>query len=131
MSELPYKKDWIHDGQILRYGFHETSRATADIWFEDMAQVFRAWDDQKPLHLLIDVRMQGMFVSAQALIRARQVSGIRPDLPGRTAVLIASPIGAQVISSLIRTGLTGTLRQRLVFSDESRAIQWLLDKARR
>ncbi|MFN8452567.1 MAG: hypothetical protein U0521_29165 [Anaerolineae bacterium] len=123
----PYAKEWIHDGQILRYGFHETSPATADIWFEDMATVFRTWQPDKPLLVLMDVRLQGTFVSAQALIRARQVSAVRPDLPGRTAVLIASPIASQVISSLIRTGLAGKVRQRQIFADESRAISWLLE----
>lgn len=125
--DAPYVKEWIHDGQILRYGFHETSPATADLWFDDVGEVFRAWQPDKRLLLLIDVRMQGTFVSAQALIRARQVSAVRPDLPGRTAVLIASPIASQVISSLIRTGLTGKVRQRQIFADESRAISWLLD----
>lgn len=122
-----YGRDWISDGQILRYSFQETSRETADSWYDDIAEVFRTWQDDRPLLLLIDVQMQGAFVSAPALIRARQASNVRPDVPGRTAVLIASPVAAQVISSLIRTGLARGARERQVFAEENRATAWLLE----
>ncbi len=127
----PYAKDWISDGQILRYGFQETSRATADAWYADIAEVFRSLPEDQPLRLLIDVRMQGAIISAQALIRARQAAEMRPDVWGRTAMLIASPLAAQVISTVIRTGLANDGRQRLVFTDESQAIAWLLETPRR
>ncbi len=91
-----------------------------------MGAVFRSWDTDHPLLILLDVRLQGGFVSAYALVRARQVSYVSPDLVGRTAVLIASPIAAQVIGAVVRSGLEGT-RHRRVFGEEARAIQWLLE----
>ena len=126
-----YLKEWVSDGRILRYCFHETSRATADAWYEDIAEVFRTWRNDRLFLLLLDVRMQGAIISAQALIRAQQAAMLRPDVSGRNAMLVASPIAAQVISSVIRTGLTPGRRQRLVFSDENQAIAWLLQAASR
>jgi hypothetical protein len=70
--------------------------------------------------------MQGRIISSQALTRAREVSHVRPDLPGRTAVLIASSIAAQVISAVIRSGLASGKRQRMIFNHEPSAIAWLL-----
>jgi hypothetical protein len=125
--ELPYERAWIENGLILRYRFYDSSRATADAWFQDTVTLFRTWERHRPLLTLLDIRLQGAFITAQALMRARQATHLSPDVPGRTAVLIASPIAAQVISTLIRSGLAhGSTRQRLVFSDETNAIQWLL-----
>ena len=59
-----YTKEWIHDGRILRYGFHEPSRAAVDAWSTDLPDVLRTWRNDKPLLLLIDVRMNGAFVSS-------------------------------------------------------------------
>ena len=123
-----YSRDWIQNGQILCFRFHDSNRETADAWFHDTVEVFRTWESKRPLLTLLDVRLQGRYIAAHALIRARQISNFTPDVPGRTAVLISSPVAAQVVSTLIRTGLgSSRSRQRLVFSNEKQAVDWLLD----
>jgi hypothetical protein len=128
--ELPYNRVWIHNDQILHFSFRDADRVTAELWFQDMVTTFRTWKERRPLLILLDIRSQGLFVSAQAMMRARQISHVTPDVPGRTAVLIGSPVTAQVVSTLIRTGLAPGKRQRLVFGDEARAIAWLLEAAK-
>lgn len=126
MENAPFNKDWIADGQILRYRFSDTGKRAADLWFEDLAQVFREWDESKSLHLLIDVRGQDSVVSAQALIRARQVSHVRPNILGRTAVLVGRGLAVQVLAGIVRSGLAKGKRERQIFNQEEDAINWLL-----
>jgi hypothetical protein len=55
----------------------------------------------------------------------QKAAGLRPELKGRTAILIGSPRTAELASSLLLRLPLG-VRQRKVFSDEAVALAWLL-----
>lgn len=121
-----YMREPIYDGRILAYRFVNTSRAAADAWYPDIAEQIMTWPDDQPLMFLIDLRGQETMLSAQAMTRARQVSRLRPELPGRTAVIIGGGTVVQILSSIIRSGLANTRRERALFSSEEAAVDWLL-----
>ncbi|MGQ9908431.1 MAG: hypothetical protein ACUVS2_06300 [Candidatus Flexifilum sp.] len=122
-----YTREWLVNGRILACRFQRADRETADAWFEDMRQLFMSWNENRPLHLLLDLSQPGS-ISAQALTRGRQLSHVRPDLPGRTAILVGRSLATQVMKMIVRAGLGGGVRQRMLFGTEPAAIAWLLEK---
>jgi hypothetical protein len=128
MTEKAFIKEWMADGQILAYRFPSMRRDDIDAWARDITAELETWPPEKRLRLIYDVRPAGNFLSAHALRTTREISQLRPDVSGRTAVLIASRFVAQVASVTIR-GLGNRHRQRLIFYDESAAVAWLLENA--
>ncbi len=122
-----YSKVWLADGQILVYRFHDVRHETVDAWSDDLTGELTRWSADKRLRLIYDIRQGG--VSTYALNRARKHSNLRPDVAGRTAILvnIGSPLITQLVGVTIR-GLSNRYRQRSVFSDEQRAVDWLLEQ---
>jgi|GEM_PF-1081627 hypothetical protein len=119
-----YRKEWIENGRIICIRFNDVGKEAADLCYADLAELFGQWNLDRPLHLLMDVRLGNILVSSQALMRSRQVTRITGSTPGRTAVLIDNAFTAQIVSGLLRA-LSGE-RERAVFSQESIARAWLL-----
>jgi len=126
-SPMPgYSRDYLANGRIIAYRFARTDRDAADLWFVEMRDLFLGWQENRPLHILIDLQRSAGIISAQALMRARQISHLRPDLPGRTAMLVGRGMVTQVMASLMRSGLAEGVRSRMMFAHEDAAIEWLL-----
>jgi hypothetical protein len=123
-----FKREWLADGRVLCYRFVQNTREAADAWYYDIAAVLAAWPEERPLHTLLDVHTSGRILGRHALVRARQVSYMRPSVSGRTAVLIASSRLAQLISAALRGGLAPHTRERRIFGDEPSALDWLLQE---
>jgi hypothetical protein len=126
-SQTGYTKLWLNDGKILCYRFHDVKHETVDAWSDDLNDELQRWPADKRLRLIYDIRQGG--VSRYALNRARKHSNLRPDVSGRTAILvnIGSPLITQLVGVTIR-GLSNRYRQRSVFADEQRAVDWLLEQ---
>lgn len=120
-----FTKEWLIDGQILCYRFIHIDGETADAWYHDAADVLRSWPEESPLNTLLDIRMHGRIIPPVAFSRSRQISFMRPEVQGRTAVLIASALAAKVVSALINTKLATGTRARMIFNDEALALAWL------
>lgn len=123
----PFTREWLVNGRILCYRFHDANHENADAWYHDIAALLRDWSDERPLLLLLDMQLHARLIGSYALMRSRQVGNMRPDVKGRTAVVVSNPLLAQVISAFIRSGVGTLKRQRKLFSDEPSAIAWLLD----
>jgi hypothetical protein len=122
-----YSKEWLAEGQILCYRFHDVRHETVDEWSVDLTNEVLSWSADKRLRLIYDIRQSG--VSTYALNRARKHSNLRPDVSGRTAIIvnIGSPLITQLVGVPIR-GLSNRDRQRSVFANEERAVAWLLER---
>ncbi len=120
-----YQRETLADGQVVCFRFASTGHATADQWFVDMHDLFETWDNNTPLLLLIDIHQPDNILSAQAMMRARQLAQFRPDVPGKTALLLDPGESAQNIELLIDKVLSPT-RSRETFTDEAAALAWLL-----
>lgn len=123
-----YSKEWLAGGRVLTYRFTRADREAGDQWFHEVRAIFLEWNAERPLHLLLDLQNHMGIISAQALMRARQLSHVRPDLPGRTALVVGRGMGVNMISSLLRSGIAGGARQRMMFSSEEAALEWLLTR---
>jgi hypothetical protein len=120
-------KEWLADEHVLCYRFSNLNTATVDEWVDDIVQELNAWSDEKPWRLILDIRLHGNVVNTYALRRARDISRMRPELPGRLAVLVSSHLAANVASMAIRS-VNNSFRKRQVFISEPLAIHWLLDE---
>ncbi|MBL8130776.1 MAG: hypothetical protein JNL42_02875, partial [Anaerolineae bacterium] len=121
---------WLGSGQILTYTFQDGSREIADIWFEDVKSEIASWNAERRWLMLIDIRMGGRIISSAAFMRGRQLSHLRPELPGKTAIVVASSVAAHLTNGILRSLSTETRRQRRVFDNQERAVEWLLDTKR-
>ncbi|MBZ0291476.1 MAG: hypothetical protein K8L99_02815 [Anaerolineae bacterium] len=122
---MAYHKEWLADEQVLCYRFFDTEPATIDAWSEDLTSELLNWPEERPWRLLLDITLRGNIISAYALRQAREISMLRPELDGRLAILVSSPLAVRMISLAIRS-TTNRYRQRLVFGREDKALQWLL-----
>jgi hypothetical protein len=121
-----YVVEWLENEQVLCYRFYEITPAMMDEWMNHVTEVVRAWAGYKPLHALIDLRGQPIIVSVQVFSRMRKAASIRPELKGRTAILIDNPRTAKLASSLLLRFPLG-VRQRNIFTDEAQALRWLVE----
>jgi hypothetical protein len=103
-----------------------TDKVTVDAWFDDLAHEIACWSDDKTWRLVLDITLQGNIPSAYAIARSRTLADLRPELPGKLAVLIGSRLGARIASFALRT-LSNEYRQRQVFASQASAVAWLLE----
>ena len=125
MPESVFTKETLADGQIVSYSFVSTGSEAADEWFTEMVSLFSSWDNSKPLLLLIDLCGANNLLSAEMMRSAREASQERPDVPGKTAVVIDSREPAQNVKALMDRMLAET-RERKIFDNQADAITWLL-----
>lgn len=119
-----YSIERIADGKILTCRFADVFRPTIDSWSEHLRRELEGWE-YPVLRTLLDLR-SSRIVSTYALGKARALGQLRPELPGKLAILIRSRVTAQLITAAIRANLTPT-RRRFLSADEPEAIKWLLD----
>lgn len=116
-------REWPTD-DILCYRFQDGNRATIDWFARDLRRVLRQWPAERPLRLLLDLREDNLIVGLYALRRAREISQLRPDVSGQTAVIATHPLTARIVGTAIRM-LPNAYRQRIVLCCETTAIDWL------
>lgn len=121
-----YAKEWLAEERILVYRFSDLSPDTIDEWVSDITHELLGWPSDKMWRLILDIRLHGNVVNTYALRRARDIANLRPDLPGRLAILVASKLASDVISMALRA-VNNSYRKRLVFVNEALAVRWLLD----
>ncbi len=125
-EEAVFIKEVIEDGRIVSYRFVSTGSEAAQKWLDDIESLFSSWNNAKPLLLLIDLCMANNLLSAEFMKSAREASGERPDVPGRTAVVIDSREPSQNVRMVLDRLLADT-RERKLFTQETEAIAWLLE----
>lgn len=122
-----YVKEWLANERILCYRFHDLSPQTIDTWSADLKDELMSWPVDKPWRLLLDIRLRGSIVSTYALVKAREIARMRPELPGRLSVLVASRLAADIITIAIRA-TNNNYRKRAVFVSEALSLHWLLEE---
>lgn len=125
-TQYQYTKEWLADDRILCYRFMDLTPATLDHWAADLTEAFLNWPEVRPWRLMLDVRLGGGLVNAYALRHARKIAHMRPELPGRLAILVGSKLASDIISMAIRT-TNNIYRQRRIFSNEAAAVNWLIE----
>ncbi len=124
MSEEVFYQEKLHDGQIICYRFISTGAEAAELWFAEITDLFDHWDEERLL-LLIDLCRADNMLSAEMMRSAREASQERPDVPGKTAMLIDADDSSINVKVLLDRVLAET-RERKIFFKEDEAIKWLL-----
>lgn len=123
-SQVGYVKEYAENTEIVILRMYNVQRETVDNIIADVTKEFLEWP-HSVWRAMLDMRNVQGIITPYAVSGSRIIMGLRPELPGRLAVLINNRIAAQVISTAIRVNLN-TNRKRLLFADETDAINWLL-----
>jgi|GEM_PF-1217426 hypothetical protein len=123
-TKIGFIVERLAEGRVLAYRFSDIFRPTVDAWAESIRTEYGAWQHDK-LRTMLDLRPSGSIISPYAIHSARPLAQLRPELPGRLAVLINNRVAAQIISAAIRANLHAN-RKRLLFADEPSALAWLM-----
>ena len=125
MPESVYTKELLADGRIVSYNFTSTGSEAADAWLTELTDLFSSWDNSKPLLLLVDLCGANNVLSAEMMRTSRTASFERPDVPGKTAVVVDSREPSQNVKALLNHALADT-RERQMFTNQDDAVAWLL-----
>lgn len=125
-QQKPYEKEWL-DNSILSYRFNSIGSETAQEWYTDMMLTYEAQPPDGKVRILIDLRAPANMLSAEAMMRARQLSSKFPDVVGRIAILIDPNENFKNLAMFLDRGLQDNLRARKLFDDEAAAKAWLLE----
>ena len=125
MADEVFTKERLAGGRIVCYRFVSTGSEAAEKWYTEITDLFMNWDASAPLFLLVDLRQAENLISPEMLRTAREASQERPDVPGKTALIIDSSEPAQNVTGMVDHVLAET-RERKIFDNEPDAINWLL-----
>ena len=126
MSDEVYIKETLQDGKIVCYRFVSTGSEAAEKWYTEIVNLFSSWDNRNHLLLLVDLCQANNLLSAEMMKTAREASHERPDVPGKTAVVIETHDSSVSVKALLDHVLADT-RPRKIFSNEDEAVAWLLE----
>ena len=126
MSDEVYIKESLADGKIVSYSFVSTGSEAAEKWYTEIVNLFSSWDNRNKLLLLVDLCQANNLLSAEMMKTAREASHERPDVPGKTAVVVDSHESSLNVKALLDHVLADT-RPRRLFSNQDEAIAWLLE----
>jgi hypothetical protein len=126
MAENVFTRETLADSRIVCYRFISTGSEAADIWYNEIVNLFSKWDADRPLLLIIDLSQPGNALSAEAIKRAREASTQYPNVPGKTALIIDPNATAFNVNAMVSHVLAGG-RPREIFTNEPDAVAWLLE----
>jgi hypothetical protein len=122
-----YLQEWVSNRRILACRFTTLSAQAIEQWYEETQAAFENWPDDEPLRLILDARLAGGVPSPHALFRSGALAQVRPDLRGRTAILMEPNTPQALIAQLVEAVTRDApQRERQFFTDESAAVNWLL-----
>lgn len=122
-----YLQEWVSNGRILACRFTNLSAQAVEQWFEETKVAFEEWPEGDPLRIILDARRIGGMPSPHALFRSGALAQLRPELKGRTAILIEQSTPQAIVAQLVEAVTRDApQRERQFFSDESAAVSWLL-----
>jgi tRNA isopentenyl-2-thiomethyl-A-37 hydroxylase MiaE len=122
--QIGYVKEYTANTEIVILRMYNVQRDTVDAIVADVKEEFLNWP-HPVWRAVLDMRNVQGIITPYAVSGSRVIMNLRPELPGRLAVVINNRIAAQIISTTIRVNLN-TNRKRLLFADENEAINWLL-----
>ncbi len=118
-------REWLHDRMIVVYRVTNSSRTTADTWYEAFREDLTHWPDDRPFRAMHDFTGGMVASTPYGRMRGQQMVDMRPEISGRVAILLSNSFTAHMIELFLRMQKQ-TSRVRGVFFDREQAIQWLI-----
>lgn len=113
----------LHEGRIVVLRGSGTSHQAVDAWAAAVKELFEGWQTGEELRLIHD--FSGATLTPYAAKRAREVTGLRPELGGRIAVIVSRSALGHIIRIFVNRTAQKTARERRVFFDIDEALKWL------
>lgn len=123
--------DEYHDKQIIAYTLTVVSRDVIDKWAESAVSHLLAWPEDKPFLNLQDFSNASFFMLTSYIRKkADEITSPRPEVKGRTAVVVQRNFASQIVVMFLRalpTKGSGS-RERETFFVREDALKWLEEK---
>lgn len=123
------QQEWAVEGRAVILTVTDTSLDTLETWAQTCRELLLEWPAHQPLLLLHDYSQVDVIISPYIRRTSEELMQIRPELPGKVAVVLTKTIVAQIahaaLNTLWKQGLKA--RQRRVFFDREDGLAWLLE----
>jgi hypothetical protein len=117
-------REWILDRRIVIYAGINLSRAAIDSWYEAFKADIMAWPVDRPYLVVHDLTHKNVALTPYARKRAQDMVYLRPDVKGRSALIMRNTFASHLIDMFLRQQ-RNTPRERRVFYTREKAIEWL------
>jgi hypothetical protein len=126
VEQLPHgiTREWMLDRRIVIYSGINTPRASVDSWFEAFKEDLLAWPADRPYLVVHDLTHKNVALTPYARKRAQDMIFLRPDLKGRSALIMRNTFASHLIELFLRQQRQ-TPRIRHVFYNREKAVAWL------
>ncbi|PJF39932.1 MAG: hypothetical protein CUN55_13360 [Phototrophicales bacterium] len=113
----------INEGRITVVAASSTNSASIEAGFEFILNEIQNWPDlHTPYLLLLD--MSRVMLTPYVRRKAIELAQVRPEVAGRTAIVISASTIGHLIRVFVNNSLEGS-RERQVFFAYDKAIEWL------
>ncbi len=113
----------IHNGRIHIWTASQSTKDVVDAWYQSSRETLENWEDtSRPYLVLLD--MSRVILTPYNRKRAEALAEVRPDVGGRTAVVIAASTMGHMTRLFVNKTLQKTRERRVFFTRED-AIRWL------
>lgn len=113
----------LYDGKIYIWTASQSSKEVIDAWYRAASEMLENWDDMTAPYLVL-LDMSRVVLSVYSRRRASAMAEIRPDVNGRTAVVVAATTMGHMTRLFVDKTLQKTRERRVFFSRED-ALFWL------
>ena len=111
---------------MIYAGVHP-ARAAVDVWYEAFKADILAWPGDRPFLVIHDLTHKNVALTPYARKRVQEMVFLRPELEGRSALILRSTFASHLIELFLRQQKQ-TPRVRRAFFSREKAIDWVKEK---
>lgn len=113
----------LHNGKIITVSSNSPDGSVIGVGFEILSEMLEAWaDTDVPCLMLFD--MSRVMLTPYVRRKATELAEIRPDVHGRTAIIISASTVGHLIRMFVSNSLSSNRERRVFFTYED-GIAWL------
>lgn len=117
---------YVYDGKIIIYEVTDVRRESVDVWAKVAHDTLVNWSPDYPYLNLQDFSgVDNFAMTPYVRLRAEELMEPRPELLGRTAIVLKKSLGSRIVSMFIRAKKVKKARQRRLFFTQEDALAWL------
>ena len=119
-------RQYLFGKKIVTYSFSQITHYTIDQWFAALFKELDNWKPDSPFLVVIDFKALDDLPLAHSLMdKCTEVAVRRPELPGRTAILLPNEdMTGELVANLL-TGTPKTGRVCRIFYHYADSLVWL------
>lgn len=116
---------WLDSGAIIWFSIEAVDREVIDAWGRAAEEAIMNWPADRPFLTVQDFsNCEGLALTPYIRKKGEYLASLRPDLPGRNAVILRHSVVAQAVKMLL-IGMKDKRRERRLFFTPLDGIEWL------